>query len=416
MSTRAQIAVDSVSGRFMAEIAEIGRDEQGWSRLGFSASEREAHAVFARWMRELGLTISTDPVGNTYAELPGAVGGGAVVTGSHLDSVPRGGTFDGAAGVAAAVEAISRLVENSTELRRPVRVVAFSCEEGARFGVPCVGSRCVVGAFGTRDLHSFKDEAGLSAFDCATAQGLDPQRVADAVWRPGDVAAFLELHIEQGRVLEERGLSIGVVHSIAGSTRVQLTFRGRADHSGATPMWLRSDALAAAAEFVLEVERRASERSTSVGTVGRFQIDPGSLTTIPGEVVLGLDVRDLDSDEQRELVEKLLDAASSIARRREIEVEAELLSDQSPVLLHNVVQECLSAAAVAEGEPFLSMPSGASHDAAHIAALVPTGMLFVPSRSGLSHSPDEWTESSDISKGAAVLARALEDLANREDI
>lgn len=181
-------------------------------------------------------------------------------------------------------------------------------------------------------------------------------------------------------------------------------------------MWLRNDALAAASEFVLEVERRASERSTSVGTVGRFRIEPGSLTTIPSEVVLGLDVRDLDSDEQRELVERLLDAASAIARRREIRVDAELLSDQSPVLLHNVIQDCLSAAAVEVGEPFLSMPSGASHDSAHIASLVPTGMLFVPSENGLSHSPDEWTDAGDISRGAAVLARAIADLANREAI
>lgn len=416
MVARRSISEDTVAGRFMAEIAEIGVDEHGWSRLGFSAFEREAHAVFARWMTGLGLTVTTDPVGNTYAELSGTHGGGAVVTGSHLDSVPQGGTFDGAAGVAAAVEAISRLVESAEPLRRPVRAVAFACEEGARFGVPCVGSRCVTSSFGPAELRSFRDQDGQSAFDSAIEQGLQPQRVADAVWRPGDVAAFLELHIEQGRVLEERGVTIGVVHSIAGSTRVQLTFRGRADHSGATPMWLRNDALAAASEFVLEVERRASERSTSVGTVGRFRIEPGSLTTIPSEVVLGLDVRDLDSDEQRELVERLLDAASAIARRREIRVDAELLSDQSPVLLHNVIQDCLSAAAVEVGEPFLSMPSGASHDSAHIASLVPTGMLFVPSKNGLSHSPDEWTDAGDISRGAAVLARAIADLANREAI
>jgi allantoate deiminase len=414
--TETAIETGTVAGRFLAEIAEVGRDGGGWSRTGFSPVEREAHAVFGRWMRELGLEVTTDAIGNTIAELPGTELAGAVVTGSHLDSVPCGGTFDGAAGVAAGVEAVSRLLETGARSRRPIRVVAFSCEEGASFGAPCIGSRCVTGEFGPADLRAFTDEEGISAWERARDSGLDPDRVGDAVWRDGDVAAFLELHIEQGRVLEERGAPLGVVHSIAGSTRVQLRFSGRADHSGATPMWLRADALTAAAEWVLEVERRASLRSTSVATVGRLQVEPGALTTIPGEVVLTLDVRDLDSDAQREIVEALLDHAVAIAQKRGLGVEAELLSDQSPVLLHDTVQERLVAAATDASIPFLVMPSGASHDAAHIAKLVPTGMLFVPSRAGLSHAPDEWTAAADISRGAGVLAQAMADLAARDAI
>ena len=410
------IDTDTVAGRFLAQIAEIGHDGLGWSRLGFSPVEREAHEVLARWMRELGCSVTTDPVGNTIAELPGSERTGAVVTGSHLDSVPGGGTFDGAAGVAAGVEALTRLVEGGRQTRRPIRLVAFACEEGARFGAPCIGSRCVTGEFGVAALRSFLDEEGVSVWERARECGLDPDGVEAARWDPGDVAAFLELHIEQGRVLEERGVPLGIVHSIAGSTRVQLRFTGRADHSGATPMWLRADALAAASEFVLEVERRAATRSTSVATVGRFQVAPGALTTIPGEVLLSLDARDLDSDAQRELVEGLLDHVASIGQRRGVTVEAELLSDQSPVLLHDMVQERLTTAATEASIPFLVMPSGASHDAAHIAKLVPTGMLFVPSRSGISHAPQEWTAAGDISRGARVLASALADLGDRDAI
>lgn len=415
MST-ATIDTSSVAGRFLAEIAEIGRDASGWSRLGFSPVEREAHTVLARWARKLGCTVTTDAIGNTIAELPGSELEGAVVTGSHLDSVPGGGTFDGAAGVAAGVEALSRLVASGFKPRRPIRLVAFACEEGARFGAPCIGSRCVTGEFGVAELRGFLDEEGVSVWQRARDCGLSPDEVTSARWDPRDIAAFLELHIEQGRVLEERGVPLGIVHSIAGSTRVQLRFQGRADHSGATPMWLRADALAAAAEFVLEAERRAAIRSTSVATVGRFQVLPGALTTIPGEVVLSLDARDLDSDAQRELVEGLLDHVAALAQKRGIAVEAELLSDQSPVLLHDVVQERLTAAANDASIPFLVMPSGASHDAAHIAKIVPTGMLFVPSRGGISHAPEEWTDAADISRGAVVLARALAELADRDVI
>lgn len=413
----AEIDTASVAGRFLAEIAEVGRvPGGGWSRLGFTAVEREAHAVFGRWAEQLGLEVTTDAIGNTIAELPGRRTGGAVVTGSHLDSVPGGGTFDGAAGVAAALEGVAMLVERGASFVRPVRIVAFACEEGAVYGAPCIGSRCVTGAFGPSDLQGFIDEQGISAWERARECGLRPDSMADDVWTDDDVAAFLELHIEQGRVLMERGIPLGIVHSIAGSTRVLIRLRGRADHSGATPMWLRSDALAGASEIVLDVERRASLRSTSVATVGRLQVRPGALTTIPGEVELTIDSRDLDSDAQRELVEDVLDGAVAMARRRGLELEAELLSDQSPVLLHDTVQERLTAAAVACSTPFLVMPSGASHDAAHLAELVPTGMLFVPSRDGVSHSPEEWSDAQKISLGARVLATAIADLADLDEI
>lgn len=394
--------------RFLRELAEIGQDPRGgWSRLAFGPEEREAHALFGRWAEDLGLRVRTDAIGNTFAGLPGE--GPALLVGSHLDTVPRGGAFDGAAGIATALE-VARLLRKSGGLRSPFRAVVFSGEEGARFGAPCIGSRVATGAFTATTLRELTDSEGRSVAECAAAVGLRPEDSAEAVWEPGSVAAFLELHIEQGRVLEGRGIPLGVVDAIAGSTRVELEFSGRPDHSGATPMPMRHDALAGASEFVLEVERRALTLRTTVATVGRLAVEPGSVTTVPGAARLSLDVRDVDSERQRDLAEELLDRATRIAARRGLELSATLLSDQSPVVLHKPIRERLARAAEESGADFCVLPSGASHDTAHVAKVAPGGMVFVPSREGISHSPREWSDVEDVARAAGVLAAALRTL------
>jgi hydantoinase/carbamoylase family amidase len=396
--------------RFLRELGEIGRDPLGgWSRLAFSPEEREAHELFRRWATELGMKVHTDSIGNTFAELEGESSGPVILVGSHLDTVPQGGNFDGAAGVAIALE-IAHLLSKSGGLRLPYRAVVFSCEEGARFGAPCIGSRVATGAFTTDTLRELSDSEGRTVVECASEVGLNPVGVAEAVWPPGSVAAFLELHIEQGRVLESRGLPVGIVDAIAGSTRLRLTFRGHADHSGATPMLLRNDALAGASEFVVEVEQRAAALRTTVATVGQMEVRPGAFTTVPGLVRLSLDVRDIDSENQRDLADDLLDRAMRIAARRGLELSATLVSDQSPVVLHQPVRERLAHAAQRAGVPFRVLPSGASHDAAHVAKVAPAGMVFIPSREGISHSPEEWSDAEDIAKAATVMIMALQSL------
>lgn len=396
--------------RFLTELADVGRDPRGgWSRLAFGADERRAHELFAGWATRQNLRVWDDAVGNTYAELPGDDGKPALVTGSHLDSVPRGGNFDGGAGVAASLEA-ARLVGAAGGLDRPLRVVVFSAEEGARFGAPCIGSRVATGAFTATTLRELSDQEGRTVAERAREVGLQPEAVASAVWAPGSVCGYLELHIEQGRVLESRGLGLGVVDAIAGSTRVEVDLAGRPDHSGATPMSLRRDALAGASELVLEAERLASCQRTTVATVGRLEVEPGSLTTVPGAVRLCLDVRDIDSERQRTVADELLDAGRRIAARRGLEIAARLLSDQSPVVLHKPVRERLVAAARAVGVGCCVLASGASHDAAHVARVAPTGMLFVPSRDGVSHAPEEWSSVEDIAQAATVLGVALQAL------
>ena len=400
--------------RFLRELSEIGRNPRGgWSRLAFGPEERRAHDLFQRWAEGLGLSVRTDEVGNTFAELPGTSPNPALLAGSHLDTVPNGGNFDGAAGVAAALE-VARLFSEWGGLESPYRVVAFSGEEGARFGAPCIGSRIATGAFTAGTLRELTDIDGRTVAECASEVGLQPEKASEAVWEPNSVAAFLELHIEQGRVLESRGRSLGVVDAIAGSTRIELLFSGSADHSGATPMRLRHDALAGASEFILEAERRASALRTTVATVGRLEVDPGSVTTVAGASRLFLDVRDIDSERQRDLAEDLLDEAMRIAARRGLELSASLLSDQSPTVLHKQVRERLAHAAEEAGTNFSVLPSGASHDAAHVAKVAPTGMVFVPSRGGISHSPQEWSDVEDITKAAEVLALALKVLDEQE--
>jgi allantoate deiminase len=403
MSPASAVRIDE----FLTELGKIGRDPKGgWSRLAFSAEEREAHGLFRHWLEGYGLETSTDAVGNSYGVLPGSQNLPALMSGSHLDTVYQGGNFDGAVGVAAAVE-IARLLAQDGGLRHPLRVVAFAGEEGARFGAPCIGSRLTTGAYGSQTLQQLVDRNGVTAYESAEKVGLDPAAASAARWDFDDIECFVEVHIEQGRVLEARKRPIGVVHSIGGSTRVELVFEGRADHSGATPMWLRRDALVAAAEFVLAVERRARSHATTVATVGRLDVEPNSLTTVPGRVLLNLDVRDIDSERQRDLAESLLDDAVRIASGREVGVTARRLSDQSPVVLHGSVQSVLAGAASRQEVPFITMPSGASHDAAHIAKHVPTGMVFVPCRDGISHSPVEHADPQRIADAVDVVVEAF---------
>jgi hydantoinase/carbamoylase family amidase len=269
--------------RFVREVGAVGRDRRGgWSRLALSIEERQAHEIFARWAQELGLDVHTDGIGNTFADSNGVSDQRAIVLGSHLDTVPRGGNFDGVAGIAAALEVI-RVLQAEAPLEHRLRVAVFAGEEGARFGVPCIGSRVCVGALARAALEDLVDDEGKTVVECAEEVGLVPDAVERARWPGGSVAAYLELHIEQGSTLENRSRQIGIVDSIAGSTRLQISFRGRTDHSGATPMRLRQDALVAAAELILDVERQASAHPTSVATVGKVHADPGSLTTVPGE-------------------------------------------------------------------------------------------------------------------------------------
>ncbi|MFH5821006.1 Zn-dependent hydrolase [Georgenia sp. AZ-5] len=404
LPSAARIAAD------IAHFASLSEPGSGVTRLAYSTLERQAHAYFRAAMEELGLSVRTDAAGNTIAEAAGTdPGARALGTGSHLDSVPSGGRFDGIAGVAAAME-VARLL-STTGLRtcHPVRIVVFASEEGARFGQACNGSRIVAGLTDTADLERLTDADGITMAAAMRSVGLHPHDIGDARWHHDDWAAFIELHIEQGSVLESLGVPVGVVDVISGSTRLAIDLHGRASHSGGTPMHQRADALAAASELVLLAERlaRRTRHHGTRATVGRLEVSPGSLTTIPGKVRFTLDVRDVDADRQHQTVSEFLSRATELCQRRTIRLTSQLLADTPPVVLPERVKHHLVRASEARGVAYRVMPSGASHDAQMVNRVVPTGMVFVPSRDGISHAPEEWTNAEDIATGAGVLLEAL---------
>ncbi len=393
------------------EIASISETPAptGVTRLAYTGLEREAHGCFAGWMTDLGLSVRTDEVGNTIAERPGGTGGRAIGTGSHLDSVPRGGRFDGIAGVVAAAEVARLVVEQDLEHDRPIRFVVFAGEEGARFGQACIGSKAVGGMWTPEALGSVRDSDGVSIAEAMEALDFDPRQVERARWDRDDWAGFIELHVEQGEVLEAQGIAIGIVDLISGSTRFELTVDGRASHTGSTPMSLRADALCAAAELVLLCEEIANDprhRGTRC-TVGKLEVTPGSITTIPGEATLAVDVRDVDSGRQRDTANEVVSRSRDICLRRGVELSARLLSDASPVVLPAWMRDITSGVCKDLEVTYRVMYSGASHDSQMVGHAIPAGMIFVPSRAGLSHVPAEWSSSSDIALGVEVLTRSL---------
>jgi hydantoinase/carbamoylase family amidase len=386
----------------------------GVTRLGYSALERKAHTEYAAYMESLGLTVSMDAAGNTIAELPGTdPTQPALGTGSHLDSVPNGGAFDGVAGVVAAMDVARAITTSAQPFRHNLRFVAFAAEEGARFGQACTGSRVIAGLTAAEDLPGLLDKDGVSVADAMEAIGIDPHRIAEAAWNPEEWAGFIELHIEQGSVLTDAGLPVGVVDLISGSTRIKIDITGRASHTGGTPMHLRADALAAAAQIVLAAEELAKDsrhHGTRI-TVGKLDVHPGSITTIPGHCQLHIDVRDTDAERQRLSTTELIARAYAIAGARETGIAVQVLADASPVVLPMTIRTAITAAAAHLGINYRVLPSGASHDTQMINQVCPGGMIFVPSQNhGISHSPDEHTEYEDLAVGIELLTASLRQL------
>jgi hydantoinase/carbamoylase family amidase len=409
--TRLRADPDRLRAR-IEEFAQLTEDGAGpgVTRLAHTPLERRAHDVFAREMTRLELRVHTDEAGNTLAERPGSEPGlPALGTGSHLDSVPGAGAFDGIAGVCAAMETARLMTEHRVAHRHPLRFVAFAAEEGARFGQACTGSRIAAGLTGPEDLRRLRDADGVTMAEAMRSVGLDPDAVPLARWSPQEWSAFLELHIEQGAVLESEGLPVGVVDLISGSTRLLLEVAGRASHTGGTPMHLRCDAMTAAAEIVLLAESVANDsrhRGTRA-TVGKIEAAPGSITTIAGTVRLYVDVRDVDSDRQRGTAAEIVERARALCAARGVRLSATTLADASPVILPRRIRDAVADSCEALRVGYRVLPSGASHDAQMINHVVPTGMVFVPSRDGVSHSPDEWTSARELAVGTDVLAATL---------
>ena len=411
-SSAREIDADRLWSR-LSELAEIGKTEGGGvTRLSFTEEERAAKDLVASYMREAGLGVREDAAGNLIGRREGRVEDALVVlAGSHVDSVRNGGDFDGPLGVLGAVEALQTMNERGVETERPVEVVAFTDEEGARFSFGMIGSRATAGTLAPENLAN-EDNNGISIAEAMRASGLNPERIGDAARTRGSVHAYVELHIEQGAILESNDLPVGVVTGIAGPAWQGFTLIGEAAHAGTTPMNLRRDALAAAAEVMGRIEREAASTGTSVGTVGQLDLAPGGINIIPGRVSFSLDLRDIDEDVRNDVEARIMHEAALLCEKRGVELKTKTIQRLPPAPCSALVRVATREACEELGlEPF-ELASGAGHDGMHLTELCPIGMIFVRSKNGLSHNPAEYSSKQDCATGVEVLYRTLLELAN----
>ncbi len=389
-------------------LAAISAEPDRLSRLYLTPEHRRANDLVGGWMREAGMSVREDAVGNIIGRYEAArPGQPALLIGSHLDTVRDAGKYDGMLGVLSGIAVVAELRAQGRRLPFAVEVIGFGDEEGTRFQSTLIGSRAVAGRFDPTVLDK-RDADGVQLRDAMTAFGLDPAAWAKAAHAPADVLAYVELHIEQGPVLEALGRPVGVVTAIAGATRLAVTVEGFAGHAGTVPMTLRRDALAASAEMILAVEDLCSGQDRLVGTVGRIEATPGATNVIAGRVRFTIDLR-ADRDALRlERVSAVRARLEDIADRRGVGIAFEPLHDSPAVACHPALMAQFADAAASLGLAAPELPSGAGHDAMAVAHLTDIAMLFVRCDRGISHNPAESITAADAEAGARVLARFVD--------
>ncbi len=387
------------------ELARISDVPDETTRLYLSSATRDAHTLLTWWLRQAGLEARTDDAGNLRAIRRSAKADApTLVLFSHIDTVPNAGAFDGPLGVLIALAALEEL--GATPLPFHVELIAFAEEEGVRFSFPFLSSLAVTGQL-SAELLARTDAAGVSVAQAIRNFGLDPDRIPQSCPLAPDTFAALEVHIEQGPVLESDNASLAVVETIVGQSRLNLTFTGQANHAGTTPMPLRHDALTAAAQWIVEVERYASDHTQLVATVGRIEALPGAMNVVPGTVNVTLDVRHPKDESRHAAVAHLLTKAEAAGALRGVRVKANLLAEQKAVPMDRALTVHLHQAAERTGHDAKPMFSGAGHDAMILAPHVPTTMLFVRSPGGLSHHPDESVREEDVKAALATVVNLL---------
>ncbi|MBB4683843.1 M20 family metallo-hydrolase [Amycolatopsis jiangsuensis] len=409
--------LDPVTERVRQDFAALAEirdpDTDGWTRTVFSEPYRASRDWVRRRMADAGLTVHADGAGNLVGVLPGRdPAAPALVTGSHTDTVAAGGRFDGVVGVLGSLEVVRQLAEHDLRLDRDLLVIDFLGEESNDYGLSCLGSRSLAGELTAEHLDR-RDLHGVSLAERYRGFGLDPSEVLASAGRFArrGLHRYVELHIEQGPVLEDRGVSIGVVTAIAAIRRLVASFAGRPDHAGTRPMGDRADALVAAAEAVLAVRQEGCGAPVhGVATTSRIESEPGSPNVVPGLARMYAEMRSVDDGWLTEAQRRLAAEIGHRAADHGVTVDLTWSSDNERVSASPDVHEVIGRAADAVGVSWEPVPSGATHDAVHLARLCPMGMIFVPSRGGRSHCPDEWTDPADIAIGIRVHAATLLEL------
>jgi allantoate deiminase len=386
------------------EVLATFTEEPGTITRPFATeSMRRVNELVRGWMDEAGMTVTRDNIGNLRSRYAGT-GHDLLLLGSHLDSVRDAGRYDGPLGVMVALAAVQALHDAGKRLRFAIEVLAFADEEGLRFGSTYLGSRAIAGRLGDEDLRR-TDGGGVTMGEAIRAFGGDPAKIADDRWRDQRPLGYVEVHIEQGPVLEARGLPVGVVSAIAGQSRFEVTFTGEAGHAGTVPMDRRRDALTAAAEVVLAVEAAGATEEGLVATVGKLDVEPGAANVIPGEVTFTLDVRHPDDQIRSRVCQALLARMRETARRRKLTVEARAVSERASVACSPRLTALLGEAI---GGRALEVASGAGHDAVYMSEVTDVAMLFVRCKGGISHNPAESVTVADVGVAIDVLSRFLE--------
>ncbi|WP_300450120.1 M20 family metallo-hydrolase [Fusobacterium sp.] len=393
--------------RWFDYLYSIGADETGGvTRLGYTKNEDVMHGAIRNFAREMGLKYSSDEVGNTYVYDEDY--NEYYLIGSHLDSVISGGRYDGVAGVLAGLLILKWIKDNNLNI--PLKVVAFRCEESSSFGIATVGSGLITKKLQIEKMKKVKNTEGVSLYEALRFRGYNPEcRKIEGVLN------YFELHIEQGRILEDEGLKIGIINSIAAATRYWLTIDGRQDHSGATPMGMRQDALCAAGEIIIELENIAKRESvhSSVGTVGYLGNYPNAFNVVPGRVKMGLDIRGIDKASIDRIDDEIVKFVDEVCKKRNLNYELDNISKAIPVKLDENLKNELSEVATKLGIEHKIMNSGAGHDAMKFWDIAPTGMVFIPCKDGVSHNKAEEIEYEDIILGSKIIFEELKQLNSR---
>lgn len=396
----------------LAGIAQFGKTEKGITRLAYSEEDFAAQKWLLDQVKDLDLKVTEDAIGNLILRREGRHADWApVAMGSHLDTVTQGGAYDGVLGVVGALEVMYMLQDE--QLDRPLELIIFRAEESTRFGFATIGSKIMAGVGDPKKFSTATKKGDLSFEDCLRESGYNPDRYSEAIRKKGCFHCFFEMHIEQGKVLDETGEMIGIVRNIAAPTRFMITVEGLADHSGATPMSFRKDALVTAARLILAIQEAAVKESENgtVATVGIVEVEPGSINVIPGKVVLWVDLRGVNEESIQNALKNINGAVSLFAEEDEVLITVDMLTADKPVPLSDELAELFEEVCREGDISYRLMNSGAGHDAMHMAALAPTSMIFVPCKEGISHNPREYAKPEDIFTGIEVLAAAVKRVA-----
>ena len=394
------------------ELSRIGLlDSGGVTRPGYSAEEKEAKELVIKWMKNAGLTVTADGAGNVFGRLEGNTEGPSIASGSHVDSVPNGGHFDGPLGVLSALEVVESWKETGYIPEKPYEVVIFSDEEGSRFKSSLTGSRAFMGQLKPEEMDSLRDENGKSFRDVLNEYGSSAEACLKAGENRREIETFVEVHIEQGKVLERENQPVGVVKGIAGPASLEVTFTGEAGHAGNTPMAGRKDPLVAASLFVAAIENFPKQVSdTAVATVGKLNVHPNGFNVIAQKVILTVDIRDIFEETRDQLLDQIKAKAVKIAEERSIEVQMKLNAKIKPLPINESLQAGIAKSLTKFNINPVYIPSGAGHDTMIVGIEMPAAMLFVRSRDGISHNPREWTSLNDCVHGVHVLKDFVEGL------